>query len=125
MMNRSHPNFGLKTKISEKEWWRKLIRGKHAYYSHNLNQLYFYIQTTLKIIATSSFRLNSVFIMSRVVKSLLICSLCHYLFLGTFDAYQLSDEKINNMTNYLIDLYKTSSCWGKRWIIKIYCSHLI
>jgi REG-2-like HAD superfamily hydrolase len=32
-------------------------------------------------------------------------------FLGTFDAYNLSDEKINNMTNYLIDLYKTSACW--------------
>lgn len=27
-MNRQHPNFGLKTKISEKEWWRKLIRGE-------------------------------------------------------------------------------------------------
>lgn len=27
-MNRAHPNFGLKTKLSEKDWWRKLIRGK-------------------------------------------------------------------------------------------------
>jgi len=55
-MNRAHPNFGLKTKISEREWWRRLIRG-------------------------------------------------------TFDAHQLSDEKVNSMTNYLLDLYKTSTCW--------------
>jgi len=55
-MNRSHPNFGLRSKIGEREWWRRLIRG-------------------------------------------------------TFDAHSLSDEKINNMTNYLLDLYKTSACW--------------
>lgn len=58
MMNRSHPNFGLKTKISEKEWWRKLIRGKHAYYSHNLNQLYIYIQTTLKNYCNQQFSIK-------------------------------------------------------------------
>lgn len=33
------------------------------------------------------------------------------LFVGTFDAHQLTDEKVNNMTNYLLDLYKTSTCW--------------
>lgn len=27
-MNRAHPNFGLKTKIGEREWWRRLIRGE-------------------------------------------------------------------------------------------------
>lgn len=32
--------------------------------------------------------------------------------LGTFEVYNLSDEKLNNMTNYLLDLYKTSSCWA-------------
>ena len=33
------------------------------------------------------------------------------LILGTFDAHKLSDEKVNSMTNYLLDLYKTSTCW--------------
>lgn len=42
--------------------------------------------------------------------------------LGTFDAYKLSDEKINNMTNYLIDLYKTSSCWGKILLLSYHIS---
>jgi HAD superfamily hydrolase (TIGR01549 family) len=32
-------------------------------------------------------------------------------FAGTFVAYNLSDDKVNNMTTYLMDLYKTSSCW--------------
>lgn len=27
-MNASHPNFGLRTKIGEREWWRRLIRGR-------------------------------------------------------------------------------------------------
>ncbi|CAG9803489.1 unnamed protein product [Chironomus riparius] len=55
-MNTTHPIFGQKSNIDEKEWWRLLIKG-------------------------------------------------------TFDHHNLSDEKINNMTNYLLDIYKTSSCW--------------
>lgn len=30
---------------------------------------------------------------------------------GTFDAHNLSDEKVSNMTNYLLEHYKTSTCW--------------
>lgn len=30
---------------------------------------------------------------------------------GTFETHQLTDEKVNNMTNYLLDFYKTSTCW--------------
>ena len=26
-MNRSHPNFGNKTKIGERTWWKMLIKG--------------------------------------------------------------------------------------------------
>jgi len=31
----------------------------------------------------------------------------------TFDAYQIPDEKFNNITDYLLELYKTSSCWSR------------
>lgn len=48
MMNRSHPNFGLKTKISEKEWWRKLIRGNLLTQSQSV--VYFYPDDLKKIL---------------------------------------------------------------------------
>jgi hypothetical protein len=41
-MNRAHPNFGLKTKISEKEWWRKLIRGTQCKGPQKLLREYFH-----------------------------------------------------------------------------------
>lgn len=39
------------------------------------------------------------------------CKRIFFSISGTFDAHQLTDEKVNNMTNYLLDLYKTSTCW--------------
>jgi hypothetical protein len=31
LMNRAHPNFGHKTKLGEREWWRRLIKGDDDY----------------------------------------------------------------------------------------------
>lgn len=31
----------------------------------------------------------------------------HVSLSGTFDAHPLTDEKVNNMTTYLLDLYKS------------------
>lgn len=30
-MNRAHPNFGLKTKIGYKEWWRRVVLGLYSF----------------------------------------------------------------------------------------------
>lgn len=41
MLNRQHPIFGLKTRIGEREWWHRLIKGMNSS---------FYLNTTQKIL---------------------------------------------------------------------------
>lgn len=52
----------------------------------------------------------------RYLRPLFLIPLCDFhrslnAIQGTFDAHSLTDEKVSSMTNYLLDLYKTSTCW--------------
>lgn len=53
-MNRSHPNFGNKTKIGEREWWRRLIRGAFScddrwfFYGHKTRNEKLFVEFLLR-----------------------------------------------------------------------------
>lgn len=87
-----------RSKISEREWWRRLIRGECR------------TRTTSRNISgpvmTFTLYTDWLFLFTRLLWNT-FSSFITFRFSGTFAAHPLTDEKVNNMTTYLLDLYKS------------------